>query len=125
MYILIVFYYVLYVNVNITVAMKFSRIAVYCGAIAALALMTILSAVIGFALPALLSPTYTYYAAVILFMFFGSKMLHETYEMYREGRTGPSEELEETENEFNTDEKCVYLHYIKNLYFEFYIDSIK
>ena len=86
--------------------MKYSRVAVYTGAIAALALMTILSAAIGFALPALLSPTYTYYAAVGLFMFFGSKLLHETYEMYSEGRTGPSEELEETENEFNSDE-CV------------------
>ena len=39
---------------------------VFAGAIGALALMTVLSAAIGFALPNLLPRVYTHYAAIIL-----------------------------------------------------------
>ncbi len=64
-------------------AMRYSRMVVYTGAIGALALMTVLSAVIGLALPAILSPVYTFYAAAFLFMFFGSRLLRDYYEMWK------------------------------------------
>lgn len=46
-------------------AMTFSRLAVFGGAIAALAVMTVLSAVVGFALPTLLPKAYTHYASAV------------------------------------------------------------
>ena len=64
-------------------AMRYSRMLVFAGAILALALMTVLSAAIGFALPNLISPVYTFYAAAFLFMFFGSKLLKEAYDMFK------------------------------------------
>lgn len=41
-------------------AMRYSRLIVYSGAMGALALMTILSSAIGFALPQLLPPMYVF-----------------------------------------------------------------
>ena len=41
--------------------------------------------------PLLLPPVYTHYAAVLLFLFFGTKMLRES----REASAGVSDELEE------------------------------
>lgn len=52
-------------------AMTNDRGAVYAGALGAVAVMTVLSVVIGFALPALLPRQYTHYAAALLFVFFG------------------------------------------------------
>jgi len=80
-------------------AMKHKRILVYSGAIGALAVMTVLSAVIGFALPNLLPKVYTHYAAVLLFIFFGFKLLQEAYEMHV-SPTELNEELAEVEEQF-------------------------
>jgi putative Ca2+/H+ antiporter (TMEM165/GDT1 family) len=44
---------------------------VFVGAFSALVVMTVLSALIGFALPNLLPKQYTHYAAAILFLYFG------------------------------------------------------
>ncbi|CAN0041714.1 unnamed protein product, partial [Discosporangium mesarthrocarpum] len=44
-------------------AMTHPRIVVFCGAIGALAVMTVLSALLGFALPSILPKTYTHYAS--------------------------------------------------------------
>eukprot|EP00471_Norrisiella_sphaerica_P001877 CAMPEP_0184478340 /NCGR_PEP_ID=MMETSP0113_2-20130426/401_1 /TAXON_ID=91329 /ORGANISM="Norrisiella sphaerica, Strain BC52" /LENGTH=340 /DNA_ID=CAMNT_0026856099 /DNA_START=97 /DNA_END=1116 /DNA_ORIENTATION=+ len=79
-------------------AMKHSRTLVYTGAVGALALMTVLSVAIGFALPTLLPKAYTHYAAVALFAYFGFKLLYEAYEMYKEPPE-KNEELEEVEVE--------------------------
>mmetsp|Transcript_9853 Transcript_9853/g.24263 ORF Transcript_9853/g.24263 Transcript_9853/m.24263 type:complete len:363 (+) Transcript_9853:286-1374(+) len=79
-------------------AMKHNRTLVYTGAIGALALMTVLSVAIGFALPSLLPKRYTHYAAVALFSYFGYKLLHEAYEMYK-APPEKNEELEEVEVE--------------------------
>ncbi|CAM9126157.1 unnamed protein product [Phaeothamnion confervicola] len=76
-------------------AMKYSRLVVFGGAISALAVMTVLSAALGFALPTVLPRRYTHYASVLLFMYFGARMLKEGYES--EG--GVSEELAEVEEE--------------------------
>ena len=85
-------------------AMRHDRSVVFTGAIAALALMTVLSSIIGFALPSLLPKQYTHLAASILFVYFGVKLLSEAYEMHRTGSgDGPSDELEEVESELKMD----------------------
>lgn len=48
-------------------AMSYPRMAVFGGAIGALAVMTVLSAALGFALPKLLPKTYTHYASAVSF----------------------------------------------------------
>jgi putative Ca2+/H+ antiporter (TMEM165/GDT1 family) len=68
-------------------AMKHSRYVIFVGALSALALMTVLSAAFGFLLPNLLSRVYTHWASVILFAYFGGKLLKEGAEM--EGGTLP------------------------------------
>ena len=50
----------------------------FAGAIGALAVMTVLSAAIGFALPNLLPREYTHYAAIALFLYFGVRMLKDS-----------------------------------------------
>eukprot|EP00128_Syssomonas_multiformis_P008986 Colp12_sorted_trinity150504_noHs@8194 len=72
-------------------AMKHSRAVVFGGAIGALALMTILSAALGFA-TTIIPKIYTHYASILLFIFFGLKLLKEGLAMSDdEGK----EELEE------------------------------
>ncbi len=51
--------------------MKSSPHVVFAGAIGALAFMTVLSVVLGYAAPLLLPREITHYAAVALFFFFG------------------------------------------------------
>lgn len=77
-------------------AMRNGRLVVYLGAMGALAIMHILSSLMGFALPALLPRVYTHYASACLFVYFGAKLLKDAYEMNGEG---PSEELQEVEEE--------------------------
>lgn len=76
-------------------AMRHNRIVVFSSAISALILMTVLSAVIGVALPTLLPRRYTHYAASALFLFFGVRLLKDAQGMHG----GASEELEEVESE--------------------------
>ena len=77
-------------------AMKNGRAIVYAGAMGALALMHILSCIMGVALPSLLPRTYTHFASAVLFLYFGCRLLKDAYEMVGEG---PSEELQEVEEE--------------------------
>mmetsp|Transcript_4830 Transcript_4830/g.7325 ORF Transcript_4830/g.7325 Transcript_4830/m.7325 type:complete len:305 (+) Transcript_4830:85-999(+) len=77
-------------------AMQYSRLVVFSGAISALTVMTILSAALGFALPNFLPREYTHYAGAILFLYFGIRMLKEGLDAETEG---PSEELAEVEQE--------------------------
>lgn len=62
----------------------------------ALTLMHILSVMMGFALPNLIPRTYTHFASAVLFMYFGLKLLKDSTEMSSDG---PSEELQEVEEE--------------------------
>jgi len=79
-------------------AMRHDRSVIFAGAISALAVMTVLSAAIGFALPSVLPRQYTHYAATGLFVYFGVKLLLEGKELYSKGEgLGPSDELEEVE----------------------------
>ena len=83
-------------------AMKSSRLVVLAGALGALAVMTMLSAAAGRILPALLPRVATHWASVLLFLVFGVKMLKDASGMKAEG---PSEELEEVENELGVTKK--------------------
>jgi len=76
-------------------AMRHGRMVVYSGAMLALGLMHILSCLMGLALPSLLPRKYTHFASAILFIYFGFKLLKEATEM----GDGPSEELQEAEEE--------------------------
>ncbi|CAN8005884.1 unnamed protein product, partial [Ixodes hexagonus] len=71
-------------------AMRHSRLAVFGGAIAALSIMTVLSAVLGFA-TTVIPRVYTHYLSIVLFVFFGIRMIREAYYM------DPNEGLEEYE----------------------------
>lgn len=78
-------------------AMKHSRILVFSAALSSLAIMTVLSALLGHAVPQLLPKKFTSFAAGILFLVFGVKMLKEGLAM--DPNSGVDEELEEVEQE--------------------------
>jgi len=78
-------------------AMRHSRVVVFLGAISALAVMTVLSAAMGYAAPALLPKTMTHYAGVALFAYFGQQLIRDGLKAGH----GVSEELEETEDELS------------------------
>eukprot|EP00179_Madagascaria_erythrocladioides_P006805 CAMPEP_0198323420 /NCGR_PEP_ID=MMETSP1450-20131203/11665_1 /TAXON_ID=753684 ORGANISM="Madagascaria erythrocladiodes, Strain CCMP3234" /NCGR_SAMPLE_ID=MMETSP1450 /ASSEMBLY_ACC=CAM_ASM_001115 /LENGTH=293 /DNA_ID=CAMNT_0044027117 /DNA_START=122 /DNA_END=1003 /DNA_ORIENTATION=+ len=76
-------------------AMKQSRTHVLVGALAALYLMTILSAAMGKAFPLLLDKRYTSTAAAVLFTYFGFLMLRDWWK--NRDSEGENEELQEVE----------------------------
>lgn len=66
--------------IGVILSMRYPRRLVLAGVIAALASMTVLSVTIGKIL-AFLPPIYTHYAAIILFLGFGVKLLYEASKM--------------------------------------------
>ena len=66
-------------------AMRNARFVVYCGSMTALAAMHVLSSLMGFALPALLPRKYTHMASILLFIYFGFKLLKDSFDMKSEG----------------------------------------
>jgi putative Ca2+/H+ antiporter (TMEM165/GDT1 family) len=58
-------------------AMRHPRLLVFSAAFSALVVMTVLSAVMGHAVPALLSERFTHFAAAALFLVFGVKLIRE------------------------------------------------
>ena len=66
--------------IAVILAMRHSRRWVFAGAIAALALMTVLSVIVGQAI-SLLPKTYIHYAEILLFIGFGVKLLYEASQM--------------------------------------------
>jgi len=76
-------------------AMRYSRFTTWAGAIAALAVMTILSTLLGHMAPLLIPKSYTHYAAAVLFLVFGVRMLREA----KDAGHSASGELEEVELE--------------------------
>ncbi|CAG8817984.1 19866_t:CDS:1, partial [Dentiscutata erythropus] len=74
-------------------AMKNSRLLVFSAAFSALALMSILSAALGHAVPNLIPRTYTNYLASFLFLFFGIKMAFESVQMSDEEAKNELEEV--------------------------------
>jgi len=91
-------------------AMRHPRLTVFAGAMGALAVMTILSAMLGFA-TTVIPRWFTYYVSCLLFAIFGLKMLKEAYSMdsnegqeeYEEVQTELRKKDEELEKQSTTD----------------------
>ncbi|ELR10746.1 hypothetical protein VC83_00132 [Pseudogymnoascus destructans] len=83
-------------------AMKHDRILVFSAAFSALITMTVLSAVLGHAVPSLLPQRVTNFMAAILFLIFGVKMLREGQAM--SPTEGVAAEMEEVEMELEEKE---------------------
>jgi putative Ca2+/H+ antiporter (TMEM165/GDT1 family) len=83
-------------------AMRHARLLVFSAAFSALITMTVLSAVLGHAVPTLLPKKLTNFAAAILFLIFGAKMLREGLAMSPE--EGVGEEMKEVEMELEEKE---------------------
>jgi Ca2+/H+ antiporter, TMEM165/GDT1 family len=84
-------------------AMRHDRMVVFTAAFAALAFMTVLSALLGHAVPTLLPKRLTSFAAAILFLIFGVKLLREGLAMSPE--EGVGEEMKEVEMELEEKEQ--------------------
>ncbi|CAH8549929.1 unnamed protein product [Dicrocoelium dendriticum] len=61
-------------------SMQHSRCSVYAGAMSALATMTVLSAILGYATN-IIPRVFTFYCSGVLFLVFGVKMLYDAYRM--------------------------------------------
>lgn len=83
-------------------AMRHPRLVVFSAAFSALAVMTVLSAVLGHAVPALLSERITHFAAAGLFLVFGVKLIKEGLAMSPD--EGVGEEMREVEQELEEKE---------------------
>ncbi|KAF2852193.1 UPF0016-domain-containing protein [Plenodomus tracheiphilus IPT5] len=83
-------------------AMRHPRLLVFSAAFSALAVMTVLSAVLGHAVPALLSERITHFAAAGLFLVFGFKLVKEGLAMSPDDGVG--EEMREVEQELEEEE---------------------
>ena len=84
-------------------AMKHPRVLVFTAAFSALIAMTILSAVLGHAVPTLIPKRFTNFLAAVLFLVFGAKMLKEGYAIPH--GQGVSEEMKEVEMELEEKEE--------------------
>ncbi|KAL6237066.1 hypothetical protein BDW75DRAFT_205034 [Aspergillus navahoensis] len=83
-------------------AMRHPRLLVFSAAFSALIGMTVLSAVLGHAVPSLIPKTFTKFLAAVLFFIFGAKMLKEGREMSPD--EGIGEEMREVEQELEEKE---------------------
>lgn len=73
-------------------AMRYPRLIVFAGAIAALSAMTVLSSLMGVIVPTLLSVRLTQTLAVFLFIGFGIKILRDTLHEKKEGEESDSDD---------------------------------
>ncbi|EEP75579.1 hypothetical protein UREG_00425 [Uncinocarpus reesii 1704] len=83
-------------------AMRHPRMVVFSSAFAALITMTVLSAILGHAVPAILPKSYTNVLAAVLFLVFGIKMLFEAKNMSPDENV--SSEMKEVEMELEEKE---------------------
>ncbi|KAH8924881.1 UPF0016-domain-containing protein [Atractiella rhizophila] len=87
-------------------SMNNPRLLVFGAAISALALMSLLSSLMGTILPSILPRRYTTAAAALLFWVFGARMLKEGIEMKEEdGKEKMEEEMREVQRELADDSK--------------------
>lgn len=84
-------------------AMRHPRLVVFSAAFCALIAMTVLSAVLGHAVPTLIPKSFTKIAAAVLFLVFGIKMLKEGREMSPD--EGVGQEMREVEMELEEKEQ--------------------
>ncbi|KAK6496454.1 hypothetical protein TWF481_002472 [Arthrobotrys musiformis] len=85
-------------------AMKHSRTLVFTAAFSSLVVMTVLSAVLGHAVPTLLPKKFTNWLASGLFFIFGTRMLMDGLKMEK-GTAGVQEEMREVEQELQEKEQ--------------------
>jgi len=83
-------------------AMRHPRLLVFSAAFSALIVMTVLSAVLGHAVPTLIPERFTHLAAAVLFLVFGVKLLREGLAM--SPNEGVGEEMREVEQELEEKE---------------------
>lgn len=83
-------------------AMRHPRMVVFSAAFSALVVMTVLSAILGHAVPTLIPKAYTNFLAAILFVVFGAKMLVEAKRMRPDENV--SSEMKEVEMELEEKE---------------------
>lgn len=83
-------------------AMRHPRLLVFSAAFGALIAMTVLSAVLGHAVPTLLPKRFTTFAAAVLFLVFGARSLKEGLAMPKD--SGVGEEMKEVEAELEEKE---------------------
>lgn len=83
-------------------AMRHDRLIVFSAAFSALIAMTVLSAVLGHAVPSLLPRRFVAFSAAILFLIFGAKLLREGLQMPKD--SGVGEEMKEVEAELEEKE---------------------
>ncbi|KAG9229873.1 putative GCR1-dependent translation factor 1 [Amylocarpus encephaloides] len=83
-------------------AMKHDRILVFSAAFSALFVMTVLSAVLGHAVPTLIPERFTHFLAAALFLVFGAKMLREGLALSPD--EGVAAEMQEVEMELEEKE---------------------
>ncbi|KAF7718729.1 Uncharacterized protein PECH_004289 [Penicillium ucsense] len=84
-------------------AMRHPRLVVFSAAFCALFVMTVLSAILGHAVPTLIPKSVTKLMAAVLFLIFGAKMLKEGREMSPD--EGVGEEMREVEMELEEKEQ--------------------
>ncbi|GMH43201.1 hypothetical protein BSKO_11123 [Bryopsis sp. KO-2023] len=83
-------------------AMRHPKTVIFTGAIAALALMTVISAALGVVVPALISPELTHHAATILYTIFGFRLL---YVAWKADPNETQEEIKEVEEKLSETHK--------------------
>lgn len=84
-------------------AMKHDRLLVFSAAFSALLVMTVLSAVLGHAVPTLIPERFTHFLAAGLFLVFGGRMLREGLAMSKD--EGVAAEMQEVEMELEEKEQ--------------------
>ena len=82
-------------------AMRYARLTVFTGAIGALAIMTVLSAAMGYMVPSLIPVKYTQFAAFVLFAYFGVRMLKDAWGMETGDDDEEPEEMKEAAEALN------------------------
>ncbi|KAJ3105025.1 hypothetical protein HDU97_008633 [Phlyctochytrium planicorne] len=88
--------------ISAVMAMRNSRLLIFTASLSALAVMTVLSAILGNIVPNLISKQYTQLLAALLFLVFGIKMFYDGYKMT--GNEG-QQELEEVTHELMAKEE--------------------
>lgn len=89
--------------IAVILALRHPRLVVFAGAFGSLLLMSLLSAVMGHILPNLIPKQWTQFAAGVLFLLFGSKMMMEAKGM-SSCNAKIQEEMREAEEEIENDE---------------------
>lgn len=98
--------------IAVLMAMRHSRLFVFSSAASSLAIMTILSGVVGHSVVSFFSERFTAFFAALLFLFFGYKLTMEGLEMSKD--VGVEDEMAEVEEEITSKELNTKLDDVEN-----------